>query len=292
MPSYSFTLLALIASTSAFNIWPRQTSGCPSVWSDVSKELQTSFTGCGRDAHGAIRAPFHDCINNGCDGSLILTDECSRAENGGLSDICGKLKAWSTKYSVSAADMIQFAAATAIAVCPLGPTVKALVGRKDSSNAAPVGSVPSSRDSVDKILSAFSAKGFSADDVVALLGTHSVAVQVNDDPSQAGKSLDSTPSVYDTKFYTETKDGIAPYSLQSDKLMSNDTQTAKTWSDFGDNKDSWASKFIDAWNRFAVIGNDLDSLADCSSLIQSGSATKRRAMSMPIGARAYARYYS
>lgn len=224
MPSYTFTLLALVASTSAFNIWPRQTSSCPSVWSDVVKELQTSFSGCGRDAHGAIRAPFHDCINNGCDGSLILTDECSRAENAGLSDICAKLKSWSTKYSVSAADMIQFAAATAIAVCPLGPTVKALVGRKDSSNAAPVGSVPSSRDSVDKILAAFSAKGFSADDLVALLGTHSVAVQVNDDPSQAGKSLDSTPSVYDTKFYKETKDGTAPYSLQSDKLMSNDTQ--------------------------------------------------------------------
>jgi len=224
MPSYTFTLLALIASTSAFNIWPRQSSSCPSVWSDVAKELQSSFAGCGKNAHGAIRAPFHDCINNGCDGSLVLTDECGRAENAGLSDICGKLKGWSTKYSVSAADMIQFAAATAIAVCPLGPKVNALVGRKDNPNAAPVGSVPSSRDSVDKILAAFSAKGFSSDDVVALMGTHSVAVQVNDDPSQAGKSLDSTPSKYDTTFYKETKDGTAPYSLQSDKLLSNDTQ--------------------------------------------------------------------
>jgi hypothetical protein len=224
MPSFSFVLFALVASTSAFNIWPRQKSSCPSVWSDVSKELQTTFAGCGRDAHGAIRAPFHDCINNGCDGSLILTDECSRAENAGLSDICGKLKGWSTKYNVTAADIIQFAAATAIAVCPLGPKVQALVGRKDSSKAAPIGSVPSSRDPVDKILSAFSAKGFSADDLVALLGTHSVAVQVNDDPSQAGKALDSTPSKYDTTFYKETKDGTAPYSLQSDKLMSNDTK--------------------------------------------------------------------
>jgi hypothetical protein len=220
----SLITLALVASTFAFNIWPRQTNSCPSVWTDVSKELQINFAGCGRDAHGAIRAPFHDCINNGCDGSLIMADECSRAENAGLSDICSKLKGWSIKYNVSAADMIQFAAATAIAVCPLGPKVQALVGRKDSSNAAPVGSVPSSKDAVSKILLAFSAKGFSADDVVALLGTHSVAVQVNDDPSQAGKSLDSTPSTYDTVFYKETKDGTAPYSLQSDKLMSNDTQ--------------------------------------------------------------------
>jgi hypothetical protein len=122
--------------------------------------------------------------------------------------------------------MIQFAAATAIAACPLGPTVRALVGRTDSSVAADLHSMPSTKDSVDKILSAFAAKGFSAQDVVALMGTHSIAVQVNDDPSQAGKSLDSTPSVYDTKFYTETKDGTAPYSLQSDKLLSNDTKVS------------------------------------------------------------------
>ncbi|KAH8708533.1 ligninase LG6 precursor [Phaeosphaeriaceae sp. PMI808] len=279
----TFAALALATSSSALNIWPRQSGNCPSVWSDVAKELQGTFTGCGRDAHGAIRAPFHDCINNGCDGSLILTDECSRAENAGLSGICGKLKDWSTKHNVSAADMIQFAAATAIAVCPLGPKVKALVGRKDSSNPAPAGSVPNSRDSVDKILSAFSAKGFSAGDVVALMGTHSVAVQVNDDPSQAGKSLDSTPSRYDTAFYKETKDGTAPYSLQSDKLLSNDTQTAKTWSEFGDNQDSWASKFIDAWNRFAVIGNDFASLQDCSDLMVSSSPSRKRSMSMPMG---------
>ncbi|KAH7082183.1 ligninase LG6 precursor [Paraphoma chrysanthemicola] len=291
MPSYTFTLLALIASTSAFNLWPRQSGSCPSVWTDVAKELQTTFSGCGRDAHGAIRAPFHDCINNACDGSLILADECGRAENAGLSDICGKLQGWSTKYSVGAADIIQFAAAVAIAECPLGPKVKALVGRKDSSTAAALNSMPSSKDSVDKILAAFSAKGFSSDDVVALMGTHSVAVQVNDDPSQAGKSLDSTPSVYDTKFYTETKDGTAPYSLQSDKLLSNDTKTEQTWSNFGNSQDAWSAKFVDAWNRFAVIGNDVGSLQDCSSLMPSSSSKRRRAMSMPMGARAYAQYH-
>jgi hypothetical protein len=212
MRSFPLTLLALTASTSsALNIWPR-------------KELQSDFAGCGRDAHGAIRAPFHDCINNGCDGSLILSDECSRPENAGLSDICTKLLDWSTRYDVSAADMIQFAAATAISQCPLGPKVQALVGRKDKKKAAHVGSVPSSRDPVEKILGAFGAKGFSAQDVVALMGTHSVAVQLHDDPAQAGKSLDSTPSVCDMTFYKETKDGTAPYSLQSDRLLSNSSQ--------------------------------------------------------------------
>lgn len=225
----STAFLLLATSVSAFSIWPRKSGSCPSVWSDVVKELQTTFAGCGAAAHGAIRAPFHDCINNGCDGSLILGNECGRAENAGLNATCTQLKAWSDKYSVGAADIIQFAAATAIAVCPLGPTVKALVGRTDSSVAAPEGEVPGSRDPVDSILAAFSTKGFSADDVVALMGTHSVAVQVFDDPSQAGKSLDSTPALYDTTFYRETKNGTAPYSLQSDKLLSNDTQVRARW---------------------------------------------------------------
>ena len=224
MLSRSSILLALVASTSALNLWPRQTGSCPAVWTDVAKELSSTFSTCGRAAHGAIRAPFHDCINNGCDGSLILTDECSRSENGGLSFICGVLLDLTNKYKVSAADMIQFAAAYAISACPLGPKVRALVGRTDSSVAAPLNSMPSSRDSVDSILVTFKARGFSSDDVVALLGTHSVAIQVVTDPNKAGKPLDSTPAVYDTKFYTETQAGTAPSSLDSDLRMSNDTQ--------------------------------------------------------------------
>ncbi len=104
--------------------------------------------------------------------------------------------------------------------------MRALVGRKDSSVAAPVGSVPGSRDSIRSILEVFAAKGFSSDDVVALMGTHSVAVQIHDDPAQAGKALDSTPRVYDTKFYQETMDGTAPYSLQSDKGLANGTEVS------------------------------------------------------------------
>lgn len=228
MLSRSSILFALIASTSAFNLWPRQTGSCPAVWTDVAKELSSTFSTCGREAHGAIRAPFHDCINNGCDGSLILTDECSRSENGGLTFICGILLDLTNKYKVSAADMIQFAAAYAISACPLGPNVRALVGRTDSSVAAPLNSMPSSKDSVDSILAAFKARGFSSDDVVALLGTHSVAIQVVTDPNKAGRPLDSTPAVCDTKFYSETQAGTAPSSLDSDLRMSNDTQVSST----------------------------------------------------------------
>lgn len=225
----SITLLALAAtpiSALNLNLWPRASS-CPAVWSKVASELKADFAGCGRDAHGAIRAVFHDCITSGCDGSLILSDECTtRSENRGLSNICTKLNGWREKYRVGAADIIQFAGAMAISSCPLGPRVQALVGRRDSRAPAAPGGIPGSRDPVEKILGAFSAKGFSPEDVVALMGTHSVAVQVFDDPSQAGKSLDSTPSRLDIRYYSETKFGTAPYSLQSDRLLANATEVS------------------------------------------------------------------
>jgi hypothetical protein len=222
MRSISITLLALAATTpiSALDFLPRASS-CPSVWKELSEVMISEFAGCGRSAHGAIRAPFHDCINNGCDGSLITTDECSRGENAGLTQTCDQLNEWRHTYNVGAADIIQFAAAIAISACPLGPRVQALVGRKDGSSAAANGQVPSSRDPPAQILAAFNRIGFGDEEVIALLGTHSVAVQVFDDPKQAGKSLDSTPSKYDTLFYKETKEGTAPYSLQSDRALAN-----------------------------------------------------------------------
>lgn len=197
-------------------------SGC-SAWSAVASDLTSTFQGCGPPARGAIRAPFHDCINNGCDGSLILGDECSRSENAGLVPTCNLLASKAKQYNVGTADMIQFAAAIAIAVCPLGPRVRAMVGRTDSSTPAPKGLVPSTKDPIDKILATFAAVGMSANDVVALVGSHTAGTQSFDDPSQAGKSLDTTPSRWDITFYQETKAGTAPYSFSSDKRMTNDS---------------------------------------------------------------------
>ncbi|CAE7013403.1 hypothetical protein CFE70_002369 [Pyrenophora teres f. teres 0-1] len=271
----SISLYALAAAPAfALNI----SSNCPAVWTKVAAELQAEFAGCTIYAHKSIRATFHDCINNGCDGSLVLTDECSRTENSGLVSVCGKIQGWATKYNVGVADMLQFAAAQGISACPLGPKVPILIGRKDSNVAAPLNSVPGSRDPLESILAAFSAKGFDAKDVVALMGTHSVAVQFFDDPSQAGKTLDSTPNVYDVTFYKETKEGTAPYTLQSDKLLSNSSQTEDAWNSFIDNGQAWATAFVDAWARFTVIGNDPSQMVDCSSLIpESKTSNKRQA---------------
>lgn len=116
-------LLACSATVSALRLrqnsdvttqanWPR----CPDVWRTIAEELKYWFIDdeglCSDLAAQAVRLPFHDCFpSGGCDGSIILTDECTtRVENSQLIPICGVLYKMTLDYGVGAADLINFAA--------------------------------------------------------------------------------------------------------------------------------------------------------------------------------------
>lgn len=101
-----------------------------------------------------------------------------------------------------------------------------MVGRPDSSTRATEGQIPETSHSVDQILATFEAKGFSATDVVALVGSHTAAKQFFDDPSKAGQALDSTPSAWDITFYAQTLTGTAPHSFSSDRRMAVDPRVS------------------------------------------------------------------
>lgn len=242
------------------------TAQCPSAWTDVAADLKTSFItngDCNDDARAAIRLAFHDCFPGSCDGSIILSDECTaRGENTQLVDICSTLGDKATQYSVGTADLIQFAAgeflaytpllpfflwlmfvshiAFGIAACTNGPVVSIVVGRTDSSDANAEDQMPGPTDDAASIVSAFAAKGFSVTELVALVGAHTTAKDL------AGDGLDDSTSEWDTDFYTETADGTAPSSLTSDKNLSNGTDTSSDWNTFGSDSSAWAAAFVPA----------------------------------------------
>jgi hypothetical protein len=135
--------------------------------------------------------------------------------------------------------MLAFAAAHAIVTCPSGPQIKTYVGRKDSSNPAPDGLLPDVHASGDSLFALFQDKGFNAVDLAALIGAHTCSKQFFVDTAQAGKSQDSTPGIWDVKFYGETTQTPTPagnFVFDSDKNLAAQKVVGKEFSGFVNNQ--------------------------------------------------------
>lgn len=225
-------------------------------WSHIMSDIRGSFSdgdGCSADARGAIRLGFHDAAawqsslsSGGADGSVVLNaDELGRIENRGLQDIAAQTQTWFDQYkqyNITMADLIQMNAIAATAACPGGPRIKAYVGRVDNNALPPAGLIPSPFADAQTNIALFEAKTFTAADLVALIGAHTVSQQNFVDPAQAGKSQDSTDGTWDNKYYGETASPDTPdgvFKFQSDISLSNDSETSGTWQTFAKDQGAW-----------------------------------------------------
>ena len=127
--------------------------------------------------------------------------------------------------------------AHAIVTCPGGPRITTYIGRKDSTNPAPGGLLPDVHASGDSLFALFADKCFSAVDLAALLGAHSASKQFNVDISKAGQPQDSTPGLWDVKYYAEMLNppqGV--FVFPSDTNLVNQAQVDKEFKDFAGNQ--------------------------------------------------------
>jgi manganese peroxidase len=83
--------------------------------------------------------------------------------------------------------------------------VTTYVGRTDATQPAPDGQIPAANVSGDDALQHFQAKGFSAQDLAALIGAHTTSRQFNTDPTRVGAPEDSTPGIWDILYYMQSK---------------------------------------------------------------------------------------
>lgn len=107
------TFLVLVAAVAAEDIAPVKRQADCSVWTDVAADLVSQFQTdgvCNDVARQAIRLPFHDCFPEACDGSIILSDECSRTENQQMAPVCSSMSGMVTQYNISAADLVALGA--------------------------------------------------------------------------------------------------------------------------------------------------------------------------------------
>lgn len=131
----------------------------------------------------------------GADGSFLLFPaEANFPGNEGIDESIDALTPFLHTHNVSAGDLIQFAAATGLTRCPGAPRLQFLAGRRDATQLPPSGLIPLPSDSVTSILNRFSdAGGFSSNEVVALLASHSIARADHVDPSLDAAPFDTTP---------------------------------------------------------------------------------------------------
>ncbi|KAJ7097412.1 lignin peroxidase LiP2 precursor [Mycena epipterygia] len=310
LKSLSATLITLAAIRSTYGAFtPQRRTTCAGgqsvanaaccAWFPVLEDILPNMFNneCGDDAHGALRLVFHDAIGfspsgggGGADGSIIVFNatELTYPANDGLDDPINTEAPFIKAHNVTPGDFVQFAGAVSLSLCPGAPRVEFKMGRPMPLAPAPGpdGLVPEPFASVETILARMKdAGGFTPEDVVALLASHSIAGADTVDPTIPGTPFDSTPSVFDTQIFIEVQlrgtmfPGSQPgqgevmsalageLRLQSDHLFARDSETNCLWQSFAGNQVGVQSAFASAFNKLAVIGHNPANLIDCSDVI-------------------------
>lgn len=160
---------------------------CPKAESIVQQVVKQRFAADNSVTPALLRMHFHDCFVTGCDASILIDStstnqaEKSAGANGSVRDfdvidqIKSKLEQ-SCPQTVSCADIIALATRDAV-VLSGGLRYNVPTGRRDGlvSRASDV-NVPSPSFTISQAQQAFSNKGLTLNDMVALLGAHTVGV--------------------------------------------------------------------------------------------------------------------
>ncbi|KAF7342476.1 Peroxidase [Mycena venus] len=238
---------------------------------------QLKFGGFGAGIHLSPypRIKFRPMNRISPDGSIMHHSdiETNYAANNGVDEIIELQRPIAIAHRVSFGDFIQFAGAVGITNCPGAPSLEFLAGRFNFSFAAPDGLVPEPADSVDKIIARFADAGFSANEIVDLLGS----------------PFDSTPGQFDSQFFIETLltgtafpghgshtgEVVSPlrgeFRLQSDFAFARDSRTACEWQSFITDHQAMTQKFHAAMSKLATLGQIRELLTDCSDVIPTAS---------------------
>lgn len=267
------------------------------AWFPILDDIQENmFDGaeCGDAAHAALRLVFHDAIGfspskggGGADGSVVVFDEIETAfeANAGIDDGVNLEAPFITKWNVTPGDFIQFAGAVSVANCPGAPRLNFLAGRPMPTAASPDGLIPEPFNPVSQILARMADAGFSAEETIALLASHSVAGADHVDPTVPGSPFDSSHNVFDTQVFIEVQlrgttfpgnmshqgQVAAPMKgemrLQSDHLFARDSATNCIWQSFAGNQQKVQTEFKAAMLKLSLLGQNKANMIDCSDVI-------------------------
>ncbi|MED6108389.1 NAD(+) salvage pathway protein [Stylosanthes scabra] len=189
----NYFLLFLFISTLLFGISSSQLSSstfydssCPKALSIIKSAVASAVAKEHRMGASLLRLHFHDCFVNGCDASVLLDDtptftgEKTAAPNlnslRGF-DVIDNIKSQLESACpgiVSCADILAVAARDSVVLLG-GPSWSVGLGRRDSTSAskdAATKDIPSPLLDLSGLITAFSNKGFTTQEMVVLSGAH------------------------------------------------------------------------------------------------------------------------
>jgi len=271
-------------------------TSCPNALSTIKSAVTAAVNKENRMGASLLRLHFHDCFVQGCDASVLLADipGSFTGEQGALPNV-GSLRGFDVianikaqveaicKQTVSCADILAVAARDSV-VALGGPSWTVPLGRRDSTTASQTlanNDLPPPFFNLTDLISAFGNKGFTATDMVALSGAHTIGQSqclnfrdhiYNDTninpgfasslkancprPTGSGDSnlapLDtSTPYAFDNAYYTNllSQKGL----LHSDQELFNGGSTDNTVRNFASSKAAFSSAFAAAMVKMANL---------------------------------------
>ncbi|XP_044511130.1 cationic peroxidase 1-like [Mangifera indica] len=161
---------------------------CPSALSIIKSAVKAAVAKEKRMGASLLRLHFHDCFVQGCDGSILLDDTATfTGEKTAFPnknsvrgfDVVDTIKSQlesSCPGVVSCADILAVAARDSV-VALGGSSWTVLLGRRDSTTAslsAANTDLPAPTSSLSQLIQAFSNKGLTAKEMVALSGSHTI----------------------------------------------------------------------------------------------------------------------
>ncbi|KAG6624502.1 cationic peroxidase 1-like [Carya illinoinensis] len=163
-------------------------SSCPSALSIIEGAISSAISSERRMGASLLRLHFHDCFVNGCDASVLLDDtsnfkgeKTAGPNDGSLRgyEVIDSIKTQLEKQCpgvVSCADILAVAARDSV-VALGGTRWNVPLGRRDATTAsfdAAESNLPSPFLDLGDLISAFSNKGFTAQELVVLSGGHTI----------------------------------------------------------------------------------------------------------------------
>ncbi|XP_040378058.1 peroxidase 2-like [Oryza brachyantha] len=163
-------------------------ASCPAALLTIRTVVSAAVLLDPRMGASLLRLHFHDCFVQGCDASVLLDDTGNFTGEKGAGPNAGSLRGFEVvdnakmlletlcPQTVSCADILAVAARDAVVQLG-GPSWAVQLGRRDSTTASASlanSDLPSPSSTLATLLTAFSNKGLTTTDMVALSGAHTI----------------------------------------------------------------------------------------------------------------------